>query len=610
MNAAVLIASRELRDRGRLFFIAVCMAVVPFLAAFAVKENRQLAIATVTAFVAAAYTSALALAMGVSMIGRDLTEKRLSFLFSKPVSAASIWLGKVTAGIATWLGAFAIVVLPTFLFANEGWKDMWSGGGALVLVYALISSTAIFFGSHAASTMLRSRSAVVALDFTLLVVMVIALFGMMRPILLGGGLDVVIPLIVSVCVALLIIMAIAPIWQISRGRIDPRRNHAAFSAAFWSGAAIVMIAAFAYAMWVISPPLASITDYFAINQSPTGRWIYLSGQTNNRGSYLASFVIDRTTGERERIAVSPWGTVHHTADGKSMVWLQYDDLLPGRGVFRFYTRRIENGAKQVATPLTMPMPRSAQLSHDGSRVAVTRSKQLEVYELATGRQLGVAPGIEDGDVLAMYFAGADAVRVAELSRGPQPKLIIRTFDLRGRKLTSTPPLPAKNLRLVQFNRDGSRLFVRGEGMVLDAQTGAVLARQLVTPVSRVYGAMLRDGSTVVSRNGKLFHYDVNGTPAADIAIPVQHASVMAQLGESKIVLSSGGKDPAAWRTFVVDLAARKVESVTPGIRTAYSWWNEPLLPQFTEDATLVAMETGRKLVLWNPRTGEKQPFPM
>ena len=609
MNAAVLIASRELRDRGRLFFIAACMAVVPFVAALVVKENRQLAIATVAAFVAAAYTSALALAMGVSMIGRDLTEKRLSFLFSKPVSAASIWLGKATAGIATWLGAFAIVILPTFLFANQGWNEMWSAGGAPVMVYILIMSPVLFFGSHAASTMLRSRSALVALDFVLLAVMIIALFGMMRPILLGGGLDLVITITICVGLALLAILAVAPIWQISRGRIDPRRNHAAFSAAFWSGAAIVVIVAAAYAMWVISPPLASITDYFAVDQSPTGQWMYLSGQTKNRGSYLASFVINRSTGERERIAVSPWGTVHHTADGQSMVWLQYDDLLPGRGSFRFYTRRFENGAKQVATPLTMSMPRLAQLSHDGSRVAVSRSKRLEVYELASGRLLGAAPGIEDGDVLAMYFAGADVVRVVELARGPQPKLLIRTFNMKGRKLTSTPPRPTKSLRLAQFSRDGSRVFVRSEGVVLDAQTGAVLATQPVTPVSRVYGAMLRDGSTVVSRDGKLHHYDTNGTQVAEIAIPVPHAAVMAQLGESKVVLSSGGNDPAMWRTFVVDLAARRVENVTPGIRSAYSWWNDPLMPQFTEDATLMAMDAGHTLVLWDPRTGGKQPFP-
>lgn len=608
MNAAVLIASRELRDRGRLFFIAACMAVVPFVAAFVVKENRQLAIATVAGFVAAAYTCTLALAMGVSMIGRDLTEKRLSFFFTKPVSAASIWIGKVTAGIATWLGAFLIVILPTYLFAHDGWTGMWTAGGAPVMAYTLIMSTVLFFGSHAASTMLRSRSALVALDFALLTIMIVTLFGMIRPILLGGGLDVAVTITLCVSVAMLAILAVAPVWQISRGRIDPRRNHAAFSTAFWSGAAIVVVAASAYAMWLISPPLASITDYFAVDQSPTGRWMYLSGQTKNRGSYLASFLIDRTTGERERIAVSPWGTVHHTADGKSVVWMQYDDLLPGRGSFRFYTRRFESGAKQVATPLTMSMPASAQLSHDGSRIAVTRSKRLEVYELATGRLLGAAPGIGDTDVVAMYFAQPDVVRVVELSRRA-PKLVIRTFDMRARKLTSTPPRPSKGLRNVQFSQDGSRVFVRSEGVVLDAQTGAVLVTPPVTPVSRAAGAMLRDGSTVVSRDGKLHHFDPNGAPLAEIAIPVPQAMVMAQLGQSKVALSSGGNDQAKWKTFVVDLAAGKVESVTPGIRGAYSWWNDPLVPQFTEDATLMAMEGSRRIVLWDPRTGETKPFP-
>ena len=56
-------------------------------------------------------------------------------------------------------------------------------------------------------------------------------------------------------------------------------------------------------------------------------------------------------------------------------------------------------------------------------------------------------------------------------------------------------------------------------------------------------------------------------------------------------------------------AARKVGAIGSGLRGAFSWWGDPIIPQFTEDATLVAMDANRKLLLWDPRTGAKRPFP-
>jgi hypothetical protein len=38
-------------------------------------------------------------------------------------------------------------------------------------------------------------------------------------------------------------------------------------------------------------------------------------------------------------------------------------------------------------------------------------------------------------------------------------------------------------------------------------------------------------------------------------------------------------------------------------------WNEPVVRQFPEDATLVAVDAMRRLVLWDARTGSKRPFP-
>ncbi|MDP9194652.1 MAG: ABC transporter permease [Acidobacteriota bacterium] len=611
MNAAVLIASRDLRDRSRLFLIAAAMAVIPFASALAVRQNRQVAIATVACFLAAAYTGALAVALGVSAIGRELTEKRLSFFFAKPVSAASIWIGKAAAGIVTWLGAFAIIVLPAYLLANDGWREYWTAGGSGITVYTLISSAVLFFGSHAASTMLRSRSALVAVDFALLALMLVAIFAMTRPILLGGGLDVVLTMLLVIGVAMMLILIVAPVWQLARGRIDPRRNHASFSTVLWSGAAVVVLIAAGFAWWVISPPLAGIVPY-TVEQSPSGRWIAISGDSPNRGSYVASFLVDSTSGHRERVA-TPWGNSRISNDGRTMVWLESDELWPRKGTMRVHTRALEAGSKPQATTLTIGNPWESRLSDDGSRLAVIAGDKLEVYETGTGRLLGAATGATKGARWSkLFFAGPNAVRIIQSYRAGTERYRILELDLTQRKLSTTADWPSRLSRLpnshfsVNVTRDGSRIFIREEGAVHDARTGAVLMTLPTQPRGPFFSAMLRDGTTIVTRDSKLYQFDASGALIREMPIPVPQAGVAGQVGASKILLSRSGR--SEWQLLLVDLATGKVDAALPGCVSALGW-NETMVPQFTDDATIVAMDGTRELVLWDLKSGTKRPFP-
>jgi hypothetical protein len=58
----------------------------------------------------------------------------------------------------------------------------------------------------------------------------------------------------------------------------------------------------------------------------------------------------------------------------------------GTGRFRLYTRRLERGGKAVATSIALPMPRTVQLSPDGSRVTLDGTQ----FEVATGRVVRAA----------------------------------------------------------------------------------------------------------------------------------------------------------------------------------------------------------------------------
>jgi hypothetical protein len=418
MNAAILIAGRELRDRSRLFLFATIMAAVPFVAALAVRDHRQTGIAMVAMFLAVAYSALVALTLGIA-------EKRETFLFARPVSPAAMWFGKTAAAVLLTLGAFAIVVLPTYLFARDGWRDVWRGGLAF---YAILLCAALFFGGHVASTMLRSHSSRIVLDVAFAVLAIFAVLALLRPLLAIGGGDVAKTLVFAMSGAMLATLIAAPVWQLARGRIDAKQNHVALSTVLWGAVAIVLAVSAAYVRWVISPPLDSMTNVFALDQSPTGEWVYVGGAAPGRDVVMVSYLIDAKTGERERLPLMPLSRVQFSADGRVAAWMENEALLPpfmsiktardvfenvhrmyGTGSFRLHTRKLVPGAKSEETPLVVPLPTSMQLSPDGSRIALATGNHIEVYEVATARLLGVAPNV-DRMYIAMSFVAPDLLR--------------------------------------------------------------------------------------------------------------------------------------------------------------------------------------------------------
>jgi hypothetical protein len=203
---------------------------------------------------------------------------------------------------------------------------------------------------------------------------------------------------------------------------------------------------------------------FALDQSPTGEWVYVGGVAPDRGSVMVSYLIDAKTGERERLPLMPLSRVQFSADGRVAAWMENEALLPpfmsvktardvfesvhrmyGTGNFRLHTRKLVPGAKSEETPLVVPLPRSMQLSHDGSRIALAIANRVEVYEVATARLLAAAPNVE-GMFVSMSFATPDLLRIdGDASR---------ELDITRNKFATVGPSPSNKWS------DGS--FVVGE----------------------------------------------------------------------------------------------------------------------------------------------------
>ena len=60
----------------------------------------------------------LAMALGGSVIARDLGERRLGFYFARPISGGAIWAGKLAAAAVLAVGAGVLVLLPASLFSG------------------------------------------------------------------------------------------------------------------------------------------------------------------------------------------------------------------------------------------------------------------------------------------------------------------------------------------------------------------------------------------------------------------------------------------------------------------------------------------------------------
>ena len=118
MNSTMIIARRELSEKRFVFVAAgaflLLALIVPLMPGVRAGERVGALMLTSLGF-ASIFSIGLAAILGATIIGRELSDGRLSFYFSKPVPATSVWWGKLVAAAALIVICFAIIGLPAFL---------------------------------------------------------------------------------------------------------------------------------------------------------------------------------------------------------------------------------------------------------------------------------------------------------------------------------------------------------------------------------------------------------------------------------------------------------------------------------------------------------------
>lgn len=603
MNAAFAVLRLELSERGRLFGVAAVLATLPFAIAAlpSLRAQSGEVLVTVAMFLAIIYSLALATAFGATTIGAPLAEKRLSFYLSRPIPPASLWIGKFVAAMMISIATFAIVSIPARV-AAPGPSAPWGVSDSGLSVWTLAAMPVLFLVTHALSTVIRSRSVRLAFDVVLLLATLIVLFVVARALFAGESFAAVGWLLAFVAIAFLAVLAIAPVYQLSRGRADVRRSHAALSNFLWVSVAGVVAIAASYAWWVTSAPLSSIQQFRAVQQSRDGRWAVATGETN-RGRYHAAWLVNTKTGEEKRLGgMVPWSGSAISPDGKTTVAVRLSGFptLPPTSID---LSAIEAGGRSGSIAID-DWPFQIALSSDASRIVVVTSSNIAGYDTVTGKLLAQTR-LNGRRVRSIGFVSPDAVRVVTSNRtGADWK--IQQLDLAAHvwRTLGEPSLAGRPL----FSRDFSRMVLRPlvpipsgqsgirEAFVADGRTGA---RLFGLPSALSY-SMLADGRVAFVTAGadgtRVNVTDKTGAVSKVIPLAKDIVRVQGEAGESLILAGS--------KAFVIvdlrDSSIRRIEGAN--VRSD----DDGQLDQYDPSGVIVGVDAGKKLAAWNLATGEKR----
>ena len=598
MRHALVIARRELGEKRFVALAATAFAVLPFLLATipAIRGRNGPGdiIATGAGLLAIGFTGGLALILGGSVIGRDLSEGRLSFYFARPVGAASIWFGKVAGAVALIAGVFAIIILPARIAASGAWQHSWGKNASLLAVTVVGIAVALFFMAHVIGSFVRSRSAWIGLDFVALCLAALAAFLILRPLLESGAFEASRALAIAIGSGVAIALIGCVAWQLERGRTDRRRSHAALSQFLWAVIGVTLALAGAFVAWMLAAKPGDLKSIEAETQS-RGPWVMVSGEARGRMDYHPAFVYNSETGAYSRFPTRA-GRQMFTRDGASMLVGRFDRRT---NTIEIYRRPVAVDAEE-STGLTFSGNGDFNANDDGSRIVSADRGIVTVYDVPQKRSLVSARLPESsGRVFGMYFVSPALVRLHTIWReGASATLHIFDLDITNRSLQQTGEFTREAKYLgVSATADGSRLLVRDPAnfYVVDGRTAAL--QQTIAGAELRGSTFLRNGGIAILNGSTIEVRDDAGTLVRSLTVPLARTWSLRELPDGRF-LTLG--QTQRWETYILDSSSGKIVQHIPAqpVSSRYVGWvgydprREPAeLPKLFSD--------GRRLLRWD-----------
>jgi hypothetical protein len=586
MTGLLAVTQRELTEKRRVLVAALVGGALPWLAPLLpgwptgeVAEMRfWLAVA-----VAAGFGVGLAIMIGSTMISGELRARRFGFHLARPLSAGSVWFGKLLAGVLLVVSVVALTCLPTILLGG-------SGGEILTLRFAkiafniLIGAVGLLAASHAVATMISSRSPLIALDLVAFVLVGFAF-------LIAGWPLTYAKLTWVPRAGALLALVLAGLAQVACGRSDTRRGHLALSGTLWGVLGTLAFATLGFAAWFNAATPADLVSVTGSTCAPRGPWISVVGRVAHRGGIDQSFLLDTKSGLFLRTGIRHYlPDLAFSADGTRAVYKGKTD--GGRPSASFAVWMVDLGGNENV-PRTMFTKiftdhtwGSLRLSADGDRLAVWDENTLAVYDLPSGKQVVAVKLAAKATQRRWGFVSPQRIRLVSWSY-PDPKadrgdVHIDELDIESRRLVTVGRTigfrtggyllgafdPANNRMISQVSEDGAQLLTLHDA-VADRRLATLARNQkglswtnLFLADGRIALGMVEDG------RAKLLLFTPQGAPIEPVDLgPAQRAAVGPQLAANQLFVRIAADrlgDQSTNTTLLVDLSTGRATPLLPG----------------------------------------------
>jgi len=629
MNATMAVMAREMMARRELLLLAVALAIMisllPFLPNIETYEATD--VRTVGSSVTAlALGCFLALLLGATVFGNDLSEGRLGFFFARPVSGFAVWWGRVSAVmVLVWI--VEIIVLAPALY-SEG-IDIFTSSDVVDLLTILayvIAPLLLFLLAHALSILVRAGTPWLFLDLGGAIVFAVFAWLNLEPMFEIGAEIALWVIAGALIAALLISLSVGGVSGVALGRVDLKRAHGAQSLAMWSTMAICIAAVYVYGSWLRDFGPREFDDVEVMTVSPDGSWVEVVGRAKGRLDVGRRYLISTTSSRWLPLRARRQGLENdavYSLDGSTVVWRGGGSGPEPRSLWWADLGRPDPMAR--ATTLAVSPGTALTLSADGDRLAILEEGTVSVYELGDEGLVKAVRLPEDLQRAVVVFLSPDRLRLfARFEDRAEISLRIAEIDLASGEVVRTGEI----LDLGEntwFAGDSAldHLFVssRSENelvaarRICDARTGEPIRNVDVEGFPR----FLRDGRMV------------SASESIDGAVTLVVESID---GEDRIVHEMGAADAfrlngeAVPNMVVVsrladfanrtqglqvdlfDIETGEIRSIGPQLRRAAPWF--PWQPGFEvgffwhrhgPEVSRLFIDKSGALVRWDPETG-------
>ncbi len=631
-------------------FLGIVPLVVPWLPGSPTSSQPGDVRLATTVLVTLLFGGAMLVGLGSTIVGRDLSEGRLGFYFSRPISAGMLWLARLVAASGLLFASILLMILPTILMdfwvvieefsrqsSSRAWPLLGLGevytlegtmrtlpevphrlvrlGGLATILVTLLALV------HALSTIVRGRSAWALADLGGLAVVVVLGWGA-RGVLVRE--EAIGALVWSewLLVPWILLAGVLAGWvQIARGRTDLKLGHRTLSAVLWPMLILGALAFNGYAHFVAASRIGDLEEVIFIKSSPDDRWLVVGGRVQHRARSEAAFLLDTTSERSWRLG--GLGVVRSSVafsdDGSTVVWIHCEKVTESDcAVWAKDLQDVASAPRRTAVPID-GRPEQLVLSDDGSRLVYVSWRRLVIYEVASGNLLAALDVIQPPRI---NFFSRDQLRFFEFAdESSYGSLRIQGFDLRDRQLTEIGTIP-RGYWVFHSPRDQRVVYTQaspnGYGLY-DSERGEPLGELHPGPPLPSDALFLADGRTLlIARddfNASLSVLSTSGEQEV-AAIEAPKALVGVRVGgevsPGRVLIAfnevigdtlptpetPGLLPDRAWTTYLFDVDTHTLEVMAAGLR--------PLGVPLEMPADRLFMATGQTIVRRNLESGEQK----